>query len=174
MRATWLRHAPTGSIARLARAVVKRTDGSSRSGIGPQRRILSTLRAMRLPLPKLSDDDWNLISLTLLIKIGLLAFGVMAFVVVNDEKIVDTHRALEIWNRWDAPHYLDEVDMVLALVDSWVKALLGISPDDDHGVLSVDMLEEVVNAIDIHESRDEVKVCFTVLNASSGPAMPLT
>ena len=62
---------------------------------------------MRLPLPKLSDDDWNLISLTLLIKIGLLAFGVLAFVVVNDEKIVDTHRALEIWNRWDAPHYLD-------------------------------------------------------------------
>lgn len=35
----------------------------------------------------------------------------------------------------DAPHYLDEVDMVLELVDSWVKALLGISPDDDHGVL---------------------------------------
>ena len=62
---------------------------------------------MRLPLPKLSDDDWNLVSLTLLIKIGLLAFGVMAFVVVNDEKIVDPHRALEIWNRWDAPHYLD-------------------------------------------------------------------
>jgi hypothetical protein len=35
----------------------------------------------------------------------------------------------------DAPHYLDEVDMVLDIVDSWVKALLGISPDDDHGLL---------------------------------------
>jgi hypothetical protein len=35
----------------------------------------------------------------------------------------------------DAPHYLDQVDMVLDLVDSWVKALLGISPDDDHGLL---------------------------------------
>ena len=35
----------------------------------------------------------------------------------------------------DAPHYLDEVDMVLDLVDSWVKSLLGISPDDDHGLL---------------------------------------
>jgi hypothetical protein len=35
----------------------------------------------------------------------------------------------------DAPHYLDEVDMVLDLVDSWVKTLLGISPDDDHGLL---------------------------------------
>lgn len=35
----------------------------------------------------------------------------------------------------DVPNYLDEVDMVLELVDSWVKALLGISPDDDHGLL---------------------------------------
>ena len=35
----------------------------------------------------------------------------------------------------DAPHYLDEVDMVLDIVDSWVKSLLGISPDDDHGLL---------------------------------------
>jgi hypothetical protein len=35
----------------------------------------------------------------------------------------------------DVPHYLDEVDMILDLVDSWVKALLGISPDDDHGLL---------------------------------------
>jgi hypothetical protein len=35
----------------------------------------------------------------------------------------------------DAPHYLDEVDMVLDIVDAWVKALLGISPDDDHGLL---------------------------------------
>jgi hypothetical protein len=35
----------------------------------------------------------------------------------------------------DVPHYLDDVDMVLELVDAWVKSLLGISPDDDHGVL---------------------------------------
>ncbi|MGY2875438.1 hypothetical protein ACVW00_002628 [Marmoricola sp. URHA0025 HA25] len=35
----------------------------------------------------------------------------------------------------DAPHYLDQVDMVLDIVDAWVKALLGISPDDDHGLL---------------------------------------
>ena len=35
----------------------------------------------------------------------------------------------------DAPQYLAEVDMVLDIVDSWVKALLGISPDDDHGLL---------------------------------------
>lgn len=62
---------------------------------------------MRRFLPRLSDDDWDLIGLTLLIKVGLLVFGVIAVVVVNDEKIVDPHRALEIWNRWDAPHYLD-------------------------------------------------------------------
>jgi Flp pilus assembly protein TadG len=35
----------------------------------------------------------------------------------------------------DAPPGLDSVDMVLDLVDSWVKALLGIDPGDDHGLL---------------------------------------
>jgi len=35
----------------------------------------------------------------------------------------------------DAPPYLDSVDMVLSIVDSWVKSLLGISPSDDHGLL---------------------------------------
>ena len=37
----------------------------------------------------------------------MLIFGVIAFVTVNDEKIVDLRQVLEIWNRWDAPHYLD-------------------------------------------------------------------
>ncbi len=62
---------------------------------------------MRRFLPTLSDDDWDLIGLTLLIKVGLLVFGVIAFVVVNDEKLTDPHRILDIWNHWDAPHYLD-------------------------------------------------------------------
>lgn len=62
---------------------------------------------LRLPHLALTDDDWDLIGLTLLVKIGLLVFGVIAYVVVNDDKIVDPHRALDIWNRWDAPHYLD-------------------------------------------------------------------
>jgi Flp pilus assembly protein TadG len=35
----------------------------------------------------------------------------------------------------NAPSYLDSIDMVLALVDNWVKTLLGISPNDDHGLL---------------------------------------
>jgi hypothetical protein len=35
----------------------------------------------------------------------------------------------------DAPPGLDAIDMVLDLVDSWVKTLLGISPGDDHGLL---------------------------------------
>lgn len=35
----------------------------------------------------------------------------------------------------DAPPGLESVDMVLDLVDTWVKTLLGISPGDDHGLL---------------------------------------
>jgi hypothetical protein len=60
-----------------------------------------------MPRLRLTDDDWNLIGLTVLIKVGVLIFGVIAFVTVNDEKIVDLRQVLEIWNRWDAPHYLD-------------------------------------------------------------------
>ncbi len=62
---------------------------------------------LRLPRLQLSDVDWNLIGLTLLIKVGLLVFGVIAFTVIQEEKVTDLHRALEIWNQWDAPHYLD-------------------------------------------------------------------
>jgi hypothetical protein len=35
----------------------------------------------------------------------------------------------------DAPPGIESVDMVLDLVDTWVKTLLGISPGDDHGLL---------------------------------------
>lgn len=35
----------------------------------------------------------------------------------------------------DAPPGIESVDMILDLVDSWVKTLLGISPGDDHGLL---------------------------------------
>jgi hypothetical protein len=60
-----------------------------------------------MPRLRLSDDDWDLIGLTILIKLGVLIFGVVAFVTVSNEKIDDLHRVLEIWNRWDGPHYLD-------------------------------------------------------------------
>jgi hypothetical protein len=35
----------------------------------------------------------------------------------------------------DAPPGLDSIDMVLDLVDTWVKTLLAINPGDDHGLL---------------------------------------
>lgn len=35
----------------------------------------------------------------------------------------------------DAPPGIDYVDMVLGLVDNWVKTLLNINPGDDHGLL---------------------------------------
>lgn len=38
----------------------------------------------------------------------------------------------------DAPSGIEAVDMVLDIVDSWVKTLLGISPGDDHGLLMDD------------------------------------
>lgn len=35
----------------------------------------------------------------------------------------------------DAPPGIESVDMILDLVDTWVKTLLGITPGDDHGLL---------------------------------------
>lgn len=53
-------------------------------------------------------EDLQLAGLTLLIKVAILAFGVIAVTTIAGQQIGGGLRGiLEIWNRWDAPHYLD-------------------------------------------------------------------
>ena len=55
----------------------------------------------------LEAPDRRLIALTLLVKLGVLAVGAIAYTVLSHGMISGPHDALAIWNRWDAPHYLD-------------------------------------------------------------------
>ena len=56
--------------------------------------------------PWLRTTDAQLVGLTLLVKALLFAWGLVMVALVNDQPI-DLGQVLDIWNRWDAPHYLD-------------------------------------------------------------------
>ncbi|HEX8476450.1 MAG TPA: hypothetical protein VF666_20800 [Pyrinomonadaceae bacterium] len=51
--------------------------------------------------------DWSLVGMILAIKASLFLFAVHAYYVFADRAIPTFREWLEIWNRWDAPHYLD-------------------------------------------------------------------
>jgi hypothetical protein len=51
--------------------------------------------------------DGQVVGLVLAVKALVLLFGAQAFVVWRDERLGSLYGWLTIWNRWDAPHYLD-------------------------------------------------------------------
>src|SRR5688572_6419444 len=64
---------------------------------------------------RLTGADELLLALTVLLKVGVLAIGVIGMALMSDG--VDGSRVLEVWNRWDAPHYLDLVVFGYRAVD---------------------------------------------------------
>ncbi len=56
---------------------------------------------------RLSRTDAQLIGLTLLLKLLLLIGGAIAFMVFAGEALHGPRGLLEVWDRWDAPHYTD-------------------------------------------------------------------
>ena len=55
----------------------------------------------------LEATDRRLMAFTLLVKVGVLLVGAVAYSVLNHGVISSLYDLLAIWNRWDAPHYLD-------------------------------------------------------------------
>lgn len=51
--------------------------------------------------------DWSLVGMMLAIKASLFVFAVHAYYVAAGRAIPTWRGWLDIWNRWDAPHYLD-------------------------------------------------------------------
>lgn len=51
--------------------------------------------------------DWSLLGMILAIKGLILVLGALSFQAYTDQRIGSWRGWLEIWNRWDAPHYLD-------------------------------------------------------------------
>lgn len=50
---------------------------------------------------------WRTVGLALAVKFLILLLGAFSSVVFGEQRIGSLRRLLEIWNRWDAPHYLD-------------------------------------------------------------------
>jgi hypothetical protein len=64
---------------------------------------------------RLTDADKLFLALTVILKVGVLAIGVIGWAVMTGE--ADGSKVLEVWNRWDAPHYLDIVVFGYRAVD---------------------------------------------------------
>jgi len=58
-------------------------------------------------MARLARPETLLVGLTLLIKAALLALGAISYILVSRRSLRDPLDVLELWNRWDAPHYLD-------------------------------------------------------------------
>lgn len=54
----------------------------------------------------LAAFDRATIAATLAVKAVILLFGALAYSIVSDRSVAGPLAALELWNRWDAPHYL--------------------------------------------------------------------
>ena len=84
----------------------------------------------------LTDTDRRLIGLTLLVKLGVLLVGALAYVSFRDGSIDQPRVLLQMWRHWDAPHYLDLVVFGYRAGDS--SGLIGphgyrsIYPEDLH------------------------------------------
>lgn len=64
-------------------------------------------RASARPALRLPALSWPVIGPMLAIKAVVLLYGAFAFETLSNTKIASLRGLLEIWNRWDAPHYLD-------------------------------------------------------------------
>ncbi len=66
----------------------------------------------------LEPTDRRLIGLTWAVKLAILAVGAVAYVTYSSASFHEPMDLLRIWNRWDAPHYLDLVVFGYRAVDA--------------------------------------------------------
>jgi Gpi18-like mannosyltransferase len=87
-------------------------------------------------LRRLERDDLQLAGLTLAAKVVILGYGIFAFFFLAGHAPANgLHGFLEIWDRWDAPHYVDlallgyrATDPGMAVIDGYRRAFPGDLP----------------------------------------------
>ena len=80
----------------------------------------------------LDRDEVQLVGLTVIVKLAILNFGVFAVSVIAGHQLGPGLRGiLEIWNWWDAPHYLDLAVLGYRAVDPGVQTIQ-IKPPCNH------------------------------------------
>jgi Mannosyltransferase (PIG-V) len=78
----------------------------------------------------LHGTEAKLVGLTLLTKVALFVWGLVVVSVVRGDPF-DIGQIFEIWNRWDAPHYLDLATWGYMAVDPGVTPTYGQTGDMD-------------------------------------------
>ena len=69
--------------------------------------VRSTIKTVRARIVNwLPHDDWLVVGWAFATKILLLLFGVASYQALEDEKVPFGWSWLEIWNEWDAVHFL--------------------------------------------------------------------
>jgi Gpi18-like mannosyltransferase len=59
------------------------------------------------PWFQLERDDYGVMGWVLLVKLLILSYGIISYQVNTDNGLQSLGDVLGLWNRWDAPHYLD-------------------------------------------------------------------
>jgi hypothetical protein len=62
--------------------------------------------ALLAPFRRIPKDDWLVIGWAIGLKILLFVLGAKALMIFDDKKVRGLHAWLELWNRWDALHFL--------------------------------------------------------------------
>src|SRR5712691_6111633 len=83
-------------ISTLARSIRQRTDSLWRTITRWSLRVARWLPA----------DDWLVVGWAMGAKVLLLLFGVASYQALEDEKVPFGWPWLDIWNQWDAIHFL--------------------------------------------------------------------
>jgi hypothetical protein len=94
----------------------------------------------------LRGTDAQLIGLTLLTKVLLFAWGLLAWAAAQGHGI-DIGQALVIWNRWDAPHYLDLAIWGYMAVDPGVSPTFGNTGDMDLMIVFYPLFPALIGAV---------------------------
>jgi hypothetical protein len=94
----------------------------------------------------LRGTDAQLIGLTLLTKVLLFAWGLLAWAAAQGHGI-DIGQALVIWNRWDAPHYLDLAIWGYMAVDPGVSPTFGNTGDMDLMMVFYPLFPALIGAV---------------------------
>src|SRR5579864_7870522 len=79
-----------------------------------------------------SKDDWLVIGWVLATKLLIFVFGIKSFQVFENQRFQQTHDWLELFNRWDAPHYLKVAQAGYTAKDVLVYPFFPLCRSEEH------------------------------------------
>ena len=77
-------------------------------------------------LRRIEPDDLVLVALTLALKAALLGLGIFALLIITEHELTNgMYGAIQLWDRWDGPHYVDLTVLGYRASDPGVQTIEG-------------------------------------------------